>query len=142
MRRYVMKDVKLSDGTLLKKGSRVGIDANRMLDPEAFEDPLEWKPYRFLELRSQPGKEAMAQAASVHVDHTAFGYGQQACPGRFFAVNEIKVALCHLFLKYDVELRPGSDTRTVYAGSGAFTSAEARIRIKKRGEMALDLDSL
>ena len=30
-----------------------------------------------------------------------FGYGEHACPGRFFASNEIKIALAHLLLKYD-----------------------------------------
>ena len=30
-----------------------------------------------------------------------FGYGEHACPGRFFASNEMKVALSFLLLNYD-----------------------------------------
>ena len=32
-----------------------------------------------------------------------FGQGRHACPGRFFAVNEIKVMLAHVILTYDVK---------------------------------------
>ncbi|KAI1150916.1 cytochrome P450 [Nemania diffusa] len=36
-----------------------------------------------------------------------FGLGKHACPGRFFAAQEIKVILCHLLLHYEVKLRDG-----------------------------------
>jgi cytochrome P450 len=32
-----------------------------------------------------------------------FGFGRYACPGRFFALNEIKVFIAHMLLNYDVE---------------------------------------
>lgn len=36
-----------------------------------------------------------------------FGYGKHACPGRFFAANEIKVIVINLLRKYDIETRQG-----------------------------------
>lgn len=33
-----------------------------------------------------------------------FGFGRHSCPGRFFAANEVKIALCHILLKYDFKL--------------------------------------
>lgn len=32
-----------------------------------------------------------------------FGFGRHACPGRFFALNEMKVFIAHMLLNYDVE---------------------------------------
>jgi cytochrome P450 len=32
-----------------------------------------------------------------------FGFGRHACPGRFFALNEMKVFFAHMLLNYDVE---------------------------------------
>lgn len=36
-----------------------------------------------------------------------FGYGRHACPGRFFAANEIKLILARLLLDYDVSMPEG-----------------------------------
>lgn len=38
---------------------------------------------------------------SLVANHTTsdLTHGQRSCPGRFFATNEIKYALCHLLLK-------------------------------------------
>ena len=37
-------------------------------------------------------------------DYLLFGHGRHACPGRFFAVNELKAMMAHLLLTYDVRL--------------------------------------
>lgn len=37
-------------------------------------------------------------------DHLVFGYGRHACPGRFFALAEIKLILAHMILTYDIKL--------------------------------------
>ncbi|RWA07174.1 hypothetical protein EKO27_g7931 [Xylaria grammica] len=36
-----------------------------------------------------------------------FGLGKHACPGRFFAAQEIKLVLAYLLLNYDIKLRDG-----------------------------------
>ena len=41
-------------------------------------------------------------ATRIEKNYLPFGLGKHACPGRQFAVNEIKVALHHLLLKYDI----------------------------------------
>ena len=42
-------------------------------------------------------------ATRVERNYLPFGLGKHACPGRHFAVNEIKFALHHLLLKYDIK---------------------------------------
>ena len=36
----------------------------------------------------------------------AFGHGRHACPGRFFAVHELKLLMAYIVLNYDVEFLP------------------------------------
>ena len=42
------------------------------------------------------------------LDIQVFGLGKHACPGRFFASNEIKVLLCRIILDYDMKLLDGT----------------------------------
>lgn len=142
MRRVVEQDVKLSTGLVLKKGTGVIVDSYRMWDPNVHENPDEWDGYRFLKLRSQPGKENKAQLVSTSADHIAFGHGEHACPGRFFAANELKVALCHLLMKYDWKLVPGTELTPVFRGASVDASSKAKILIRRRKIMELDIDSI
>lgn len=42
--------------------------------------------------------------STVALDDTflGFGFGKHACPGRFFALNEMKIFVAHMVLNYDV----------------------------------------
>lgn len=46
-----------------------------------------------------------AAAAAVETDEcfTAWGIGKYACPGRFFAVDLVKMILAHVLVDYEVE---------------------------------------
>jgi hypothetical protein len=112
MRRLALEDIKLSDGTLIPKGSSLLVSSHKMWDPDVYPNPETFDPYRFLRLRDTPGHETSAQLVSPSPEHLGFGYGKHACPGRFFAANEVKIALCHILLKYDFKL-PDGYTQTV-----------------------------
>ncbi|KAJ2988913.1 hypothetical protein NUW58_g312 [Xylaria curta] len=141
MRRSVEADTVLSDGTVVKKGSRIHIDTHRMVDPHVYESPEEWKGNRFLEMRSQPGKENLAQLVTTNVDHFGFGHGLHACPGRFFAANELKISLCHLLIKYDWELAPETDTNVMRVGFSQRANPTTKVLFRKR-TAELDIDSI
>ena len=47
------------------------------------------------------GKIVHSPATRVDRSFITFGGGKHACPGRFFAVNEIKICLHKLILKYN-----------------------------------------
>ncbi|KAI0441437.1 cytochrome P450 monooxygenase [Xylaria telfairii] len=142
MRRSVDADIVLPDGTLVKKGSRIHIDTHRMADPEVYESPEVWKGDRFLELRSQPGKENLAQLVATSVDHLGFGHGEHACPGRFFASHEVKISLCHLLMKYDWELAPETNTNFMVSGFSQRANMGTKVLYRKRQSMELDIDSI
>ncbi|KAI8947933.1 cytochrome P450 [Xylaria longipes] len=47
------------------------------------------------------------QFTSIGDTNQNFGLGKHACPGRFFAAQEIKLILSHLLLHYEIKLRDG-----------------------------------
>lgn len=89
----------LSDGTKLARNSIIAVASTRHWDAEYYPKPDKFDGARFLKLRAQPGKENSSQFVSTSPDHLGFGHGQHACPGRFFASNEIKIMMCHILLK-------------------------------------------
>ncbi|KAK7750294.1 hypothetical protein SLS62_007811 [Diatrype stigma] len=143
MRRIVEEDFRLSNGLLLKKGNRIHIDTQRMRDPAIYPDPDEWDGARFAKLRAQPAPgrwESASLLVSTSVDHLGFGHGEHACPGRFFAANEVKVALCHLLMKYDLALVPGTDVRPVASGWATTCSVSVRMAMRRRPREHVELD--
>lgn len=45
--------------------------------------------------------------------HMPFGSGATMCPGRFFAINELKQFLCITLLMYDMQLPAGQQQATI-----------------------------
>lgn len=105
MNRYMEQKVTLSDGTVLPKGSRLMVAANFM-DPEVYREPEKFDAERFVKKRQESGQENAWQLATTSSEYTLFGHGHHACPGRFFAINELKILLCHLLLKYEWRFNP------------------------------------
>ncbi|KAG5757367.1 hypothetical protein H9Q69_005572 [Fusarium xylarioides] len=142
MRRYVTEDITLSSGLILKKGTRLNVDNRRLDDPKIYENPEVYNPYRFYDMRSEVGKDHGAQLVSTGSNHMGFGHGQHSCPGRFFAANEIKVALCHILVKYDWKLCPDTETKPDTRGMIAKSSPVTDILIKRRESVELDLEAI
>jgi cytochrome P450 len=42
-------------------------------------------------------------SATLDEAFLGFGFGKHACPGRFFAINEMKIFMAYLIQHYDVE---------------------------------------
>lgn len=179
MRREVHADMTLSDGTFLRKGSQIMVTGLSHWDPDVYPNPHQWDGYRFYRQQQQPPsqKEEQSQqeekdksqqqgqhfqsqqtaAVTTSPDHIAFGHGAHACPGRFFAVNEAKIALAHLVMKYDWEILPSPPTTGGTGEKGEKTKGRAerpkpfgfsmpadqgaRIRVRRR-VAEIDLDAL
>jgi cytochrome P450 len=140
MNRYVEREFELSDGTVIPKGSRFFV-AGAYTDPAVYENPEKFDAFRFARKRMEPGQTNAWGHVTTSASHMGFGHGQHACPGRFFASNEIKVALCHLLLKYDFELLDG-EVPLAYKFEGSNSvSIESKIRIRRRKEeISVDLE--
>ncbi|KAJ5342985.1 uncharacterized protein N7506_002809 [Penicillium brevicompactum] len=133
-RRMAMDDIELNDGSKIAKGTGLMITNDKMWDSKVYEDPETFDPYRFVKLRQVPGYERSASLVSVSPEHMGFGYGTHACPGRFFAVNEAKIALCHILLKYEFKLAEGMIPQFKRHGIVIQTDMSARIMVRRRPE--------
>ncbi|KAF9887787.1 hypothetical protein FE257_009593 [Aspergillus nanangensis] len=134
MRRFAEADISLSDGKIIPKGTFIFVANNQMWDPEVYADPTTFDPYRFLKLRETPGHATSAQLVSPSPAHMGFGFGKHACPGRFFAVNEVKIALCHILLKYEFRLTEGCTPTKMKMGVSLNADPFAKIDIRRREE--------
>ncbi|KAL8366212.1 hypothetical protein RB595_007921 [Gaeumannomyces hyphopodioides] len=141
MIREATEDTTLEDGTTLYKGELMAVDVSPLWDPKVYENPDKFDIYRFYERRKLAGGEHKAQLVSPNPEHVTFGYGKYMCPGRFFAANEIKVALCHLLLKYDWKLADDTTLDPVHFGTDPFVNPENKLLYRRRKE-EIDLDSL
>ncbi|RIB23035.1 cytochrome P450 [Gigaspora rosea] len=70
------------------------------------ETSYEFQPKRHITSFSN-GKTVHSPATKVDRSFITFGGGKHACPGRFFAVNEIKICLHKLILKYNIRTESG-----------------------------------
>ncbi|KAG4432671.1 hypothetical protein IFR05_011849 [Cadophora sp. M221] len=141
MHRLATDDVELPNGIKIRKGERTAISSHRMWSESDYEDPDTFDGFRFVERRKVPGYEHKSHLISTSADHTAFSHGKHACPGRFFAANEIKIAMVHLLLKYDLKLEDAKVATWKMYGINMFVNPEAKISVRRRKE-ELDIDNL
>lgn len=141
MHRIATKDIHLAEENItIRKGQYVMADAyGTNLPPN--ENPEKFDIYRWLRLRESPEFANKAHFVSTSPEHLAFGHGMHACPGRFFAANEIKIALSFLLLKYDWELAPGTTAETTSFGVNYMVNPKSALRYRKR-EAEIDLEAL
>lgn len=103
--RKVLTPIKLSNGLELPAGVIVQCNTG-VLDevPESWGDPHAFDGFRFYKLRSKPEDAHKYQFPSISLESMEFGLGKDACPGRFFATNQIKIILAHMIFHYDLAL--------------------------------------
>ena len=143
MRRLVTSPLSLSNGVRLRRGDKLVVDSRRaMMDPSTHAQPERYDAHRFLRWREQAGRENRAHLVSTSAEHLGFGHGEHACPGRFFAANEIKVVMCHLLLQYDWKLAPGTDTTPRALGMALNLDPSTQMLFRRRENPGFDIDSL
>jgi cytochrome P450 len=107
-------------------------------DETFYADPLTYKAFRFC-TADQLDRDASADVgstlkkSSVTLDDAflSFGFGKHACPGRFFALHEMKIMLAHMILNYDIEFlsaRP-SQKQVMWLQLPSYST---QIRVRKR----------
>ncbi|KAH7371360.1 ent-kaurene oxidase [Pyrenochaeta sp. MPI-SDFR-AT-0127] len=104
--RRVLKGITLSNGQHIPPG--VMIEAPTLeiyIDPAYYPDSATFDGLRHFKLRSgSKAADARHQFVIANETNLSFGYGNHACPGRFFATNEIKMILARLILDYDIKM--------------------------------------
>ncbi|KAI5861450.1 cytochrome P450 [Durotheca rogersii] len=139
--RYVAKPVTLSDGTYLPAGRLIETPhALAVNDPAVYKNPETFDAHRFLDLRNGTAEDLLGyknreqhQFVTVTKDFMHFGYGRHACPGRFFAANEIKLILARILLDYNLRMPDGLTERyaNLKMGTNAFPDPTKEVLFKR-----------
>jgi ent-kaurene oxidase len=134
MRRKILQPITLHDGTLLEPGMRIAFPLYQVSnDEDLWENPSEFDGFRFEKLRNIPGNESKFQFTASGTNNLDFGYGTHACPGRFFAANEIKTILIHLIDHFEFKFK-GSMGRpdSFWTPGGYIPDPSVRVLLKRR----------
>ncbi|KAI9728529.1 MAG: hypothetical protein M1834_007667 [Cirrosporium novae-zelandiae] len=122
--RKIYKPFTLSDGTFISAGTRLGVAANTInKDPSVYGPNADkFDGFRFYDMRKKEENEEGGDTKSLFTSTSpttslTFGYGKHACPGRFFAANEIKILLVVFLRDYEVRM-PLQDGKDGSGGSG------------------------
>lgn len=132
MGRKILEDTTLIDGTFLPKGCMVAVMAHRMWDESIYPEPRKWIGDRYMKMREVPGKENSSQFVTTGPEHLGFGHGAHACPGRFFASNEIKVALVELLSNYDFECATQKVPEPLSLATEWLANPVIKLRVRRR----------
>ena len=90
-------------------------------------------PWRWAEMREEESEALKHQMVSTSADYLAFGHGRHACPGRFFAVNELKAMMAYVVMNFDVKAEvEGVRPENVYRGMRPGPNPTAKVMFRKR----------
>ncbi|KAI0870725.1 cytochrome P450 [Hypoxylon argillaceum] len=134
MRRKIIQPITLHDGTVLQPGMHIAFPLHQVSnDKDLWENPSQFDGFRFQKLRDLPGNESKFQFTTTGTNNLDFGYGTHACPGRFFAANEIKMILIYLIDNFDFKFkgdigRPDS----LWTPGGYHPDPSVRLLLKRR----------
>lgn len=114
-KRVLLSDFRLSDGTLIPKGSYVCCPLEAVThDPAHYPDPDTFDGYRHYRLRQKGGFTGdKHQWVSTSAVALSFGYGRHSCPGRFLATMEIKILVAQLLMGWDFAVPEGERAQTI-----------------------------
>ncbi|KAE9393370.1 cytochrome P450 [Gymnopus androsaceus JB14] len=134
MGRMALRDFTFSNGTVIPAGTIVCVAAYAMnRDDEIYEEADKLNPFRFSDMRAQEGESTKHQMAGADPSYVLFGGGRHMCPGRFFAVNELKALLAHVLVTYDLKFENGGEyPPDEWRGAGVSPSRSTMVMFRKR----------
>ncbi|KAL8640653.1 MAG: hypothetical protein Q9228_002455 [Teloschistes exilis] len=135
----------LPDGTHIPQGGWLGIPVLGLHMDERFHpnaqqyDPFRWARMRIhrehanlrdLTEKSPKIKSNDLDATQPSPTFVGFGYGRHACPGRWFAVQFLKILFAYLILNYDIE-STGPQPKMQVIGDAALPPTSATVRVRR-----------
>jgi cytochrome P450 len=134
MNRKVMKDFTFSNGITLPAGTAIAVAGySTHMDEQNYDDSSKFQGFRFAEVRDQEGEGIKHQIVSLTPESLTFGVGRHACPGRFFAANELKAMLAHTVLHYDVKFpNDGPRPQASWFQGNSSPNRTAEVMFRKR----------
>ncbi|KAH7304052.1 cytochrome P450 [Stachybotrys elegans] len=142
LERIASKDTALPNGQIIPRGSHLMVDSTDLWNPAVYSNPDQFDGYRFL--RKREAGDTSSQFVQSSANYNVFGGGRHICPGRFFANNELKLALTHILLKYDIRLSDGCDPKLMKIGFYTMVDPTVQLQVQRRkgveGEDLLNIE--
>lgn len=125
--------ITLSDGKILTPGTHICLASYEISKDPKIIPNQGFDGFRYYRLRKNPEEDKKLQYSMTDKNHLHFGQGRFACPGRFFAANELKMILGELNLDYDFKF-PEGKTRplTFNADEYLYPDPSARLLMRRR----------
>ncbi|KAH9043926.1 cytochrome P450 [Lactarius pseudohatsudake] len=133
--RKALRPFTFSNGITVPAGTYVAAPVGAIhTDEEVYTNPDEFDGFRFARLReSSEGPVASKHQAGVTSPaHLSFGHGRHACPGRFFAVTELKMILARIVTTYDLKLEEGKEIPRDFSIASSVIPREVSVLFRKR----------
>jgi hypothetical protein len=134
--RLALRPFTFSNGVTVPAGTLIAIPACAThTDERIYPNPDGFDGFRFSKLRESERDTTMTsrhQAVSASSEHLAFGLGRHTCPGRFFAVNELKALFAHIVATYDVKFEEGKGVPRELCIAGMRLPGKANVLFRTR----------
>jgi len=133
--RRAMVPFTLADGSQVPSGTHCAWPMTSINeDPDLIDDPAKFDPFRNYKKRQEMGENAGAEklATTAAPEHLTFGYGVQQCPGRFFAINEIKMIMNRLLTEYEFKMTDKMLKKRMHVGVEEYLVPNPLMRIMIR----------
>ncbi|KAF2689091.1 ent-kaurene oxidase [Lentithecium fluviatile CBS 122367] len=130
--RKVLKGFTLSNGQYIPAGVTIEVPSDAVYhDSENYDDPETFDGFRFAKIRAggTATDHARNQFVTTNEQNLLFGYGRHACPGRFFAANEIKMIVARLLLDFDFKNEDGGKARYKNIDMGRQSTPDPRKKL-------------
>ncbi|KAI0460595.1 cytochrome P450 [Xylaria acuta] len=126
--------VTLPNGSHIPCGTKVGVSGYSIHRDEGnYPDAVRYDAFRFV--RGQEpgigGEKRPQGLINTSEKFMGFSHGSHACPGRFFATNQLKIALGHIALLYEIEPIPERPVNKWFFGHIAPPLTET-LRVRRR----------
>jgi cytochrome P450 len=110
--RLLLQDITLTDGVRLPAGVIVcTAGAARSKDPLLYANPSQFNALRYFNEAKVSNDPSKLLFTSTSQGDSWFGYGWQACPGRWYAESQIKLILAILLTGYEFGFPDGQSER-------------------------------
>ncbi|KAF9468818.1 cytochrome P450 [Collybia nuda] len=131
--RKILKDFTFSNGVVIPAGYAIAAaNAATNCDDANYPNAREFDGFRFSKMRESEGEGIKHQMVSPNLNYLSFGTGRYICPGRFFAVNELKAMLAYVLLKYDVKVEDGKRPKDAWFGRMSMPNLTASVMFRRR----------
>ncbi|KAF8989850.1 cytochrome P450 [Cyathus striatus] len=131
--RKALVDYTFRNGTYIPKNTMLAVPLEPVhIDPDVYPNAYEFDGFRFAKINEANGNRK-ADIVSLGDNFLTFGLGKHACPGRFFASNELKLLLSHVVVNYDVKFEnEGIRPDDVFLGPSRNPNPNAEVMFRRR----------